>query len=58
MSIPMDAFGWLDGSYVQIGAHGRAFYWNGEEWLKSSKDPRILRAELSRKANKFSKDGE
>ena len=35
--IPEDAYGALSGLYYKSGRHGLAYYYNGEEWIKSEK---------------------
>lgn len=51
--IPMDAEGYLNGSYVKIGRHNKVFYWHEGEWIKSNKNPVIVRGELNKKKNPF-----
>ena len=35
---PRDAECQLSGLYYKIGRFGMAYYWNGEEWIRSTKD--------------------
>lgn len=55
--IPMDALGFLDGSYIKINDREQVFYFNKGEWLFSTKNAQIVRAELKRKKNPFRVEG-
>ena len=52
--IPKDAIGALSGLYYKIGRFDKAYYWNGEEWIKSDKHSAIVRSDISKKRDKFS----
>ena len=52
--IPKDAIGALQGLYYKIGLHGKAYYWNDDQWVKSEKHPIIVESDISKKKNKFS----
>lgn len=55
--IPKGAIGALSGLYVKIGAHGRVYYWNGEDWLRSEKNEAETLSKLRGKKDKFSLTG-
>ena len=50
---PEDAIGTLSGLYFKVGRFNRAYYWNGEDWLKSARDPGAVQREILKKKNKF-----
>jgi len=52
---PFDAIGFMDGLYYKAGRFNKAYYWNDEEWKKSERNLTILRSDLSKKSNPFSK---
>jgi len=34
---PKGAIGYLSGTWYKLGRFGKAYYWNGSEWIKSCK---------------------
>jgi len=36
----------ISGMEYKIGWFGYAYYWNGEEWIKSDKDPEIIQDKI------------
>lgn len=51
MRVPEQAEGWLNGSFVKIGVHGYVYLYHKGEWIKSSKNPVMVRGELNKKKN-------
>jgi hypothetical protein len=52
--MPEEAIGAVSGLYYKIGLHGKAYYWNGEEWIKSDKTSEEIKAALARKMDRLS----
>lgn len=55
-NIPIDAQGYVDGSYYKIGLHGKAYRWTGKEWIISTRHPKVLLSLLDRKFNPFTEE--
>lgn len=53
--IPFGALGYLEGSYIKINEREQVFYFHNGEWLLSTKDADIVRAQLGAKKDKFDK---
>lgn len=52
--IPDGAIGTLDGLFYKIGLHGRAFYWDGRQWIKSDKTAQSVESDIAAKKHRFS----
>lgn len=53
--IPFGAFGYLEGSYIKINEREQVFYYHDGEWLLSTKNAKVVRAQLGVKKHKFDK---
>lgn len=53
--IPFGAFGFLEGSYIKINERDQVFYYDRGEWKLSTKNAKIVRAQLRVKKHKFDK---
>lgn len=53
-TIPDGAIGCLNGLFYKIGLHNLAFYWNGDEWVRSERPAPLIEASLKPFKNKFS----
>ena len=51
--VPRGAIGALNGLFFKIGRHNLAYYWNGEEWMRSERSAKEVRVEIDNKRHKF-----
>jgi hypothetical protein len=57
-AIPDGAIGCLNGLFYKIGLHKLAFYWNGDEWIRSERSAPLIEAALEPCKSKFSFNNE